>query len=173
MAFLASPTFASSIFSSARFRLGSTCSQPSGMRSALFHMRAALSSSNSSRYTSPALLSGVAGRQARNIGAHSLVEGRVVARAAVVPIRQTDIAVILMDVDLTFHEHQVVRPDAQAGPRHCLHQAGQVASGVDDPAGSLGLEILEQSLQGFGHRRVLEFGEDCAIEIRGYELNGQ
>src|SRR5258708_1786336 len=74
-----------------------------------------------------------------------------------------------MQINLAFDQHEKIRFDGHAGASQALHQAGHVATGVDDPPCAAGLQLPDEFLEFTRDWRVLEFGKDGAVEIGGDE----
>jgi hypothetical protein len=60
--------------------------------------------------------------------------------AAIIPLEQIYKTRFAMAVDLPLHDDDVIRLDAEVCPAQRLHQAAEVAAGVDGPFGAAGLE---------------------------------
>ena len=113
------------------------------------------------------------GHQPVQVGAHAGKQFPVRLCALPVPVLQADILCLVVDVNLAFHNHQVIRTHAQAGARQGFQQTGKVAAGIDDPLGAGLLQSAQQKLQFARHRRVLKLGEKRSVEISRNDLDGQ
>jgi len=103
--------------------------------------------------------------QAGQILPHPSKQFRMVARAGGVPLREPQVLRIRALVNLAFDQHQVIRLDANPGARQRLHEAGQVAPGVDHPAGAALLQLADALLHGRRNRRAFKLGKERAVEI--------
>lgn len=90
--------------------------------------------------------------------------------APVIPGVMAQVTRTIMPVDLTLHHHDIIRLHRQTRTRHLFHQTGKIASGIDDPADSLRLQLRDQFLKLRSDRRMGAFQMDCTVKISADEL---
>ena len=93
--------------------------------------------------------------------------------AGSVPFFQANVARVLVDMNLAFHQHQVIGLDFNAGAAQGFHEAGHIASSVDHPFGSLLLQFRDELLKFQRDGRVLKLGKERPVEIGRKKLDGQ
>ena len=110
--------------------------------------------------------------QVGHVGLHAGEDFLVGLIAAVVPHGAGEVLRVLMAVNLALDGDEEVGADVEAGAGDAFHDAGEVAAGVDDPVGTLALEVADEGLEIEGHGRVFKVGVEGAVEIGGDESDG-
>jgi hypothetical protein len=101
-----------------------------------------------------------------------LEEGLVGLVAGLVPVGIGQVLGLLVAIDFAFDEDEVIGADGQVAASEAFHEGGHIASGIDDPGDTVGLELSDESLELGGDGWVFEFGEERAVEVGGEQLDG-
>jgi hypothetical protein len=99
------------------------------------------------------------------VGTDFLEEFRVELGATIVPIAHADVIAFLEFVDFALDHDDEVGANAQAGLGERFHEAGEIAAGVDDPAGAALLERADQSFEFLRHGGILKIRMERAVKI--------
>ena len=83
----------------------------------------------------------------------------VSVRAGGIPLPKADKLGIRVQMDFTLDKHEVIGFDGDTGTGQAFHEAGHLAAGINNPFGSLLLQIGNELLEVLWDGRVLEFGE--------------
>ena len=107
----------------------------------------------------------------RDIVGDSAEELLMFVRAILVPGSERAIVISVSHIDLPLYQSEVVRPDRQSSVGQRIHQTGEIATRVNNPASALTLQPGNLALEGARNGRRIEMGVESAVEIGGDELN--
>src|SRR5258705_5970009 len=82
--------------------------------------------------------------EARDILSHTQKEFGMGEFAALIPLVAADVLRGFMAIDLALDDDEVVGLDAEAGAGDAFHDAGEVATGINDPLGALALKVTNE-----------------------------
>jgi hypothetical protein len=85
--------------------------------------------------------------------------------AGLVPAGIGQVLRLVVAVDFAFDEDEVIGADGEVATAEAFHEGGHIASGIDDPGDSIGLELSDEELEVGWDGRVFEFGEERAVEV--------
>ena len=109
--------------------------------------------------------------ETRQVAANTLKKFLVGAMTFEVPFVKTQILGVAVAVNFPLDQYEIIGLYDYMRARQGLHETGHIAAGIDDPFGSARLQIAEELLQARRDGRILELGEQRAVEIRGNEFD--
>ena len=93
--------------------------------------------------------------------------------ALIIPGIATQVLRLILQINLPFHNHQVIGPNAQSSPCDPFHDAGEIASCIDHPFGALLLKFGNEFLKIVRHGWILALGVQGSVKIGRDQFYGQ